>query len=256
MLIRSSLLVTAMTVTAGATGLAVPAAASAPLVAAPKPPPNHCTTTTCTAGGTVPGRDGGTGGAPSDGGDEGVIVEDPCNDDPLCATGALDGPPSEEITVADAVQGALAGLARPVMKIRTSPRTRSYVGLRTFLWVDRTQWRPMPGTARAGGYTVTGTSTPVEVVWNLGDKTITCTGPGTPYNPKGPENQKGTCTHVYQKSSADQPGGEYQISATVNWRVTWVCEPACGSGDEGIVAGLSAVEQLPVGEIQTGSRSG
>ncbi|GAA2075810.1 hypothetical protein [Actinomadura alba] len=256
MLIRSSLLITAMTVGAGATGLVAPAAAFAPRVTAPKPPPNHCSTTTCTAGGTIPGRDGSGGDTPSGGGG-GTIVQDPCGGDPQCVMGSVSGPqPAGTPTVADVVQMAMDGLERPVMKIQTSPRTRSYVGLRTFLWVDRGQWTPKSNPVSAGGHTVTGTSTPVEVVWNLGEKTITCTGPGTPYNPKRPENQKGTCTHVYQKSSAGQPGGEYQISATVNWRVTWVCEPACGSGDAGMVAGLSAVEQLPVGEIQTGSRSG
>ncbi|MBC6457793.1 hypothetical protein [Actinomadura sp. HBU206391] len=252
MLIRSSLLVTAMTVSAGAAVLAFPAAAST--LRADPPPLNHCDTTTCTAGGTRPGRDGEGQGPP--GSAPGTIVRDPCNGDPLCATGDMGTPPPAAITAADVVLRAQAQMERPLMKIQTSPRTRTYVGLRTFLWVDPGQWQPEVTTVSEAGFTVVGTSTPVEVVWNLGEKTITCTGPGTPYDPKGPENQRSTCTHVYEKSSADQAGGEYQISATVNWHVTYTCEPNCADGDLGMVPGLGAVEQLPVGEIQTGSRSG
>jgi hypothetical protein len=252
MLIRSPLVVTAMALSAGAVGLAFPASAGVRHLE-PRPP-NHCDTTTCTAGGMNPGHD--TGGKPPQGGG-GSIIADVCGGDPTCAAGAVGGPPpTGPTTVADVLQSAMDRMVRPVMKIETSPHTRTYVGLKTFLWVDRGQWHVQPAEATAGGRTVTGTSTPVEVEWNLGERTITCTGPGTPYDPKGPESQKGTCTHVYKKSSADRPGGEYQISATVKWHVTWTCEPACGGGDLGTVAGLSAVEQLPVGEIQTGSRSG
>lgn len=258
MLIRSSAFLSALTLGAALTlgtvltGVAFPTSA-ATRFAAP-PPPGHCDATSCTASGTQPGDDAAPDPA---GGGGGVIGPDPCAGDPLCGSGGITGPAAPAVSTADVVQVAMDSMSRPRPQLHTSPRTRTYVGLRTFLWVDRAQWRTQTATASVDGQTVSARSVPTAVEWNLGEKIITCTGRGTPYNPDGPMDQPGSCTYTYQRSSAGQPGRKYQISATIKWRVSWTCTGACDTagGDLGLLSSTT-VAQLPVGEIQTGSQAG
>ncbi len=57
----------------------------------------------------------------------------------------------------------------------------------------------------------------------MGDgETITCDGPGTPYDPAvADEAQSTACSHVYQDTSVDEPDGRYAASVTVEWSVDW-----------------------------------
>jgi hypothetical protein len=186
----------------------------------------------------------------------GTIAPDLCASDPTCAAGTVQGPPAPTVTTADMVQTAMASMTMPKPKLFTSPRGRTYVGVQTFFWLDRTQWQQQTTTAQAGGQTVTATATPTAVQWNLGETTLTCQGPGTPYDPAGPQTQTSDCSHRYERSSAGQPGRKYRISATISWSVAWTCAGAGCDSAAGRLPAMASTSfaQLPVGEIQTNSQ--
>jgi hypothetical protein len=249
----------AVAVVASTVAVAVVASTLAGAVAAtaaPDPPAGHCRVGVCVgAGGEVPGRpvDPGT---PHGGGGGGTVPPDPCAVDPNCAAGAIQGPGPAPVTTADWAAQARNSMALPPPRMRTSPTTRTYVGVPTFLWVDRAQWRSTETSAGVATQRVTATATPTETVWDLGETTITCAGPGTPYDPHGAPDQTSACSYAYQRSSAGQPDRKYQIIASIRWHVTWTCTGVCDApaGDLGIMTSSTSAT-LPVGEIQTNSRS-
>jgi hypothetical protein len=99
-----------------------------------------------------------------------------------------------------------------------------------YLAVDPSTWRPWSASASVPGLSVTLTATPLETRWDLGNgDTLTCEGPGTPW--RAGLDPSRACTYTYQWSStATQPGGVYQVTATTIWQRDWTCTPACGSG--------------------------
>ena len=53
-------------------------------------------------------------------------------------------------------------------------------------------------------------------------ETVTCDGPGTPYDPAVADGAQSTeCSHVYQDTSVGEPDGRYPASVTVDWSVDW-----------------------------------
>ncbi len=135
----------------------------------------------------------------------------------------------------------------PVPNVVTSPSADQplVVNLATWLSVDPSLWAPVDVSATAGGVTVSATAVPDRVVWNLGNsEQIVCDGPGTRYDPSRPAaEQQPTCSYTYT-----QPGA-YQITATVEWRVTWQAVGAPGGGDLG-TARRSTTVPVKVAEIQ------
>jgi hypothetical protein len=58
---------------------------------------------------------------------------------------------------------------------------------------------------------------------------VTCQGAGTPYtSADNPAAASPDCGHTYTSSSAGQPGGPFQATATITWDVTW--QGARGAG--------------------------
>ncbi|MGK2852997.1 MAG: hypothetical protein ACSLE3_02635 [Microbacteriaceae bacterium] len=125
------------------------------------------------------------------------------------------------------------------------------VGMPVWLWAanpDAHSWGPITATASAGGVTVIATATARQVVWDLGDGTqVTCTNPGTPYQASYGKAASPDCGHVYNQSSATQPGGRYTVSATSQWVITWE-----GAGQTGTIVlnGLTRTAAIAVGEAQ------
>lgn len=121
------------------------------------------------------------------------------------------------------------------VRIATSPPTRqqdadglTYVGWNTWLWNDSSDPAsvgPISRSASAGGYTVTATTTVDRVVWDMGDGgSVTC-GAGTPWDPALVHNEPSPdCGYVYEKD------GEYTITATTHWTITWE-----GLGARGVI---------------------
>jgi hypothetical protein len=139
----------------------------------------------------------------------------------------------------------------PVPSVVTSPPPHQplVVNLPTWLSVDPAVWAPVNISATAGGVTVTATAVPDRVVWDLGNSDhVVCDGPGTRYDRGRPAaEQHPACSYTYR-----QPGN-YQITATVEWRVTWRAEGAPGGGDLG-AARRSSTVPVRVVEIQAVNR--
>jgi hypothetical protein len=112
------------------------------------------------------------------------------------------------------------------------------VNLATWMWVDPSQWQPVAATANAGGVSVTAVATPESVRWDMGNgDTVTCTGPGTPYDTNRPSSEQHTdCSYTYRRSSASAPNGAFRAKATSTWHVTWTAAGAAGGGDLGYVS--------------------
>ncbi|TDC80539.1 hypothetical protein [Actinomadura sp. 7K507] len=232
-----------------APALAFPGQAVAYAAAGPgdcvKPDDIDCNATSIT-GGTSGG--GGTGGG---GGGASGPVQPP---DPVGLTenqgvGFVDvpgeppapAPPSTFLLVQQANDSA----AFPIPTVHTAPTDKTYVRLRTNLWVEGfgvVQTDPVS----AGAQTVQATAKPSSVTWDLGEKKLVCQDAGS----KDGE----TCHYTFKRSSTGQPGGSYKITATVTWTVSWTCEgDDCdtGGGDLGTTTRTSQPTPLVVSEIQT-----
>jgi hypothetical protein len=78
---------------------------------------------------------------------------------------------------------------------------------------------------------------------------VVCPGPGTPFRPgvDNPASSSPDCGITFSEPSADQAGGEFPVTETVSWSVTWA-----GAGQAGTVAGLTSqlTAALTVREVQ------
>jgi len=132
-----------------------------------------------------------------------------------------------------------------------SPRAagKYTVGVPMWMWVNQsaTTYGPNTASASAGGMTVTATAKVSKIEWRMGDgATVTCTGPGTPYSASDGMAQSPTCGHVYAKTSAGEPGGKYQATATSTWTINWQ-----GGGQNGqLVQTRQSQTQVAMGELQ------
>ncbi|MGK5553316.1 hypothetical protein ACSNOI_17025, partial [Actinomadura kijaniata] len=236
--------------------VAVPLAATlaAALLTAPPAYADPCSggngTLGCGAGsgGRVGGGGGGNGGG-NTGGGSGETGTMPGTDPNVLpgVTGGQQQPAAAPATV------ELAEMARttaklPVPIVHTSPDKKTYVRMRTGLWVDN--FVPVEtDPISAGDQTVQATATPKSVTWQLGETTLAC-------NDGGSKDGK-TCGYTYKRSSTGQPGGAYQITATITWEVTWTCQGAECDAPSGTLADLtmpSAATPLVVSEIQATTR--
>ena len=109
---------------------------------------------------------------------------------------------------------------------RTAPpaTAKQLVGIRTWLWVDPGDWQTMSASAAIPGLAASVTAQPTRTIWEMGDgSTVTCDGPGTPYDPGRPDADQSTeCSHVYQHD------GTYTVLATIEWSVTWSATNGAG----------------------------
>jgi hypothetical protein len=143
-------------------------------------------------------------------------------------------------------------LTLPATTIEMAPpaATAQLVNVSSWLWLDPATWKPYTATASIDGVSATATATPEEVVWNMGDgNSVTCHGPGTPYDPSQP-NATTNCSYTWTTPSVGEPGGDYAVSATTKWQVTWTAIGAPGGGNLGLVAGAAANAEVVVTESQ------
>jgi hypothetical protein len=148
------------------------------------------------------------------------------------------------------------GLGSPVIQASPAVGLDQLVHVPTWLWLAG-PWAPVRATAAVPGEHVTATATPQRVTWHTGDgSTVTCHGPGTPYQPSdNPAAPSPTCGHTYARSSAAAPGGKFTVTATITWDVTWT-----GGGGGGAFPGLvtTSTARMAVAQSQaivTGSGS-
>ncbi|TMQ90703.1 hypothetical protein ETD83_34245 [Actinomadura soli] len=224
--------------------LAVPLLTAVPALAAP------CKGLTCNWSDKGGGGSGGTGGGGSGGNSgpveppppEGLTANEAAGFVPVDGGGA---PAAAAPTTLDWVAAAKSSAVLPMPVVHTAPDGKTYVQVRTSLWVegfDVVQTRPIGGN----GQLIQATARPESVTWNMGETQKVC-------DTAGSQDGK-TCHYTYKRSSAGQPGGKYEITATITWNLTWTCEgPACNpqQGDLGTMTMTSQPAPLVVSEIQT-----
>ncbi len=121
------------------------------------------------------------------------------------------------------------------------------VGLPVWLWADSTSpstTGPISSTASERGYTVSITARLSDIEWDLGDggKTISC-GIGTRFDPA---TMDPTTPVVCGRQSGYQKQGEYTITATSHWEVSW-----SGIGESGTIDyDRTTSGTVRIGEIQ------
>jgi hypothetical protein len=141
-------------------------------------------------------------------------------------------------------------LPAPTIDMAPPPNRDQLVNVSTWLWINGSAWQALSATATAGPVSARATATPAEVVWLMGDgHSVTCTGPGTPYDSSNP-NATTNCSYTWTQSSAGQPGGVYHVTATVYYQATWAAAGAPGGGSLGLVPGPSSQVAVRVAESQ------
>jgi hypothetical protein len=164
-------------------------------------------------------------------------------------------PSAAGVTPSQVAQVAIGRMNLSAISIGITPGTGSgrvgLVGVPVWMWVQSPSpqtFGPVSASASAGGMTITATAHVSAVTWDMGDGThVTCTGPGTPYVPADGMRKSPTCGHVFAASSAGQPGGQFTVTATSQWVVTW-----SGAGQSGTIQlpGLSRSTNITIGEAQ------
>lgn len=131
---------------------------------------------------------------------------------------------------------------------RFNPPGAQLVGLATWLWVEN-PWFEQSATASVGEVSATVHAVPVGIDWNTGDGSHLLCDRGVPFDPaRSVRVQSSTCTHVFQRSSADQRNGTYRLRATQRW-VAWWTSSTGGGGSLGLLA-RSADADIRVIEMQ------
>lgn len=140
---------------------------------------------------------------------------------------------------------ARSSLALPKPAIAASPAVGrpQLVGVPTWTWLSSSAWKSVSATASVPGESVTATATPVSVTWDFGDgASSVCTGPGSAFaagtNPMQPSP---TCGHTYRTASGSAPGGKFQLTATITWRIDWT-----GAGQAGTLNDLTTTSAIAV----------
>lgn len=127
--------------------------------------------------------------------------------------------PGAEEPAVDAIARRMAAnmpLTYPVPVTAPGIDADQLVGLPTWLWVDPASWEPVELSQSLGPMTITVTAEPTRVEWALGDDSVTCHGPGTPWHPDGHDDQQTDCSYTFQHVSPSVAG-----TATVVWDVSY-----------------------------------
>ncbi|MEV2262703.1 ATP/GTP-binding protein [Streptomyces anulatus] len=126
------------------------------------------------------------------------------------------------------------------------------VGVPMWLWLDQspTTYGPNSASASAGGITVTATARVSRVDWLMGDgQAVTCTSPGTPYTAARGKGMSPDCGHLYKRSSKNEAGGAYHVTATSTWTVDW--QVAGGAAQSGQLTETRSTElDVVIGQVK------
>jgi hypothetical protein len=159
-------------------------------------------------------------------------------------------PPQETVDPAVLAQRAVDSMTLLGPDIASPRAAGKYtVGVPMWMWVNQsaTTYGPNTASASAGGITVTATAKVSKIVWKMGDgASVTCNGPGTPYQASEGMAQSPTCGHVYSKTSAGAKNGKFPLTATSTWTIDWQ-----GGGQAGQLTEIRQTNvQVAIGELQ------
>lgn len=166
----------------------------------------------------------------------------------VCGAGA-----SPNVTPGQLATEAWKALQLPKPEIHTAPPrgTAGLVGLPEWVWIPRSQWRPLSKRAAAGGVWAQVTARPerLSIEPGSGLAARSCAGPGMAYDPARPASGQHTdCSYTYGRPSVSRPGAVYRVKVTVVWSGAWT-----GSGGTGGALpdlSRSSTFSLRVGEAQ------
>ncbi|MEU0947560.1 ATP/GTP-binding protein [Streptomyces canus] len=161
-----------------------------------------------------------------------------------------DPPPQATVDPAVLAQRAVDSMTLLGPDIASPRAAGKYtVGVPMWMWVNQsaTTYGPNTASASAGGITVTATAKVSKIVWKMGDgASVTCNGPGTPYQASEGMAQSPTCGHVYSKTSAGAKSGRFPVTATSTWTIDWQ-----GGGQAGQLTEIRQTNvQVAIGELQ------
>ena len=158
------------------------------------------------------------------------------------------GMPSVEQLAAEAVNKLK--LKGPDIDISPQPNGAGAVGLPVWMstTVTPTTWGPNSATAAVPGLSVTATANADKIVWEMGDgHSVTCTSPGTPYQPSYGNRQSPDCGYMYPDPSRGESGGRYRVTGTTTWQVNWTAN----TGQTGsLTVTRSSSTSIRIDEIQ------
>lgn len=147
----------------------------------------------------------------------------------LVPTGSTTTAPG--VSPQEVLQMALAQLNVPAPAVSTAPPRGhdALVGLPEWFWV--TNWQAIHIGLAVGPVSAKVTAVPERLTFSPGGglPSVSCRGPGRPYNRKRPASaQHSACSYTYRQSSAQQPGGVYTASVSVTWAATWTTSDGAG----------------------------
>ena len=159
-------------------------------------------------------------------------------------------PPGTEVDLEALAQRAVRNLGIEPITIGIVPEDEpgrvGIVGMPVWMWVQEpgpTTYGPVEGEASAGAVTVTANARVDRIVFDMGDgTTITCNGPGTPYEDRYGVTDSPDCGHQY-----DKQGDPYTVTATSYWVARW---QGPGDIDGTIELDRTTRTQVVVGEAQ------
>ncbi len=146
-----------------------------------------------------------------------------------------------------AAERALEQLDLPGPDLVLNPPGDQVVGITTWLAVG-SPWRATSASAAVSNVTATVTATPTAVTWSLGDGAeVSCDGPGRFFDPTRPADEQVTeCAHTYIWPSTHEPGGVYEVSATVSYDVSWTAT----DGSSGSLGPITRTSTQPVKVVE------
>jgi len=127
----------------------------------------------------------------------------------------------------------LLPITGPAIGLAPSPTGSGLVGLPVWMWTEVTPatWGTATATASVPGLSVTAVATSQYIVWNMGDGTVKTCNEGTPYLRSYGDTTSPSCGHKYTWPSRMTSSGQFAITATTTWNVTWA-----GGGRTGAVS--------------------
>ncbi len=159
----------------------------------------------------------------------------PADDEPA----APEGPPAPPLpTPAQLAARAFEQLQLPLPVPRHSPdvqlpdgRDATIVGENTWIWTDRSVWKPAVERVEVGPVWAEVTATPTGMTFNSGSSgSMSCSGPGTPYDRShGLHAASPDCGFVYTRSSVGQVKDQITAEWAIHWSVSWIGSDGSGS---------------------------
>jgi len=145
--------------------------------------------------------------------------------------------------------------------VRTAPPLdANVVTVGTWIWAEPSWWRPVSATAWLptpdGIVWARTTAVPTTLNFRTEDslvagapmRTVTCFGPGEPWEWSSGDEIESSCSYTYEHASTSRPGGRFDASVAVDWEISW--ESNAGSGGTLPNHSSSASLRVTVHELQ------